>query len=192
MALAARDGAGMHGVAFRASLVSFNVASADCTPASCRIADADVARALHSALDAGVRVFNISLSTALAGAETLGAIGRAADAGVVVVIAAGNQGLRNPVRSALQVADAGRGVVIIAGAHDATAQSSEPPEGDANMLLFAPAFESSACLPKLTLAFGTIQSTGYRPKQFISRLFDYSGQAALMQMAMPLRSEFDL
>ena len=119
VALAARDGAGIHGVAFRASLVSLNVASADCSPASCRIADADVARALHGALDAGVRVINISLSTATAKVETLNAVGRAADAGVVVVIAAGNQGLSDPVRSALQVADAGRGVVIIAGAHDA-------------------------------------------------------------------------
>lgn len=118
-----RNDAGTHGISFDATLI---VARAD-TPGSCATTkdngdsgcsfnDSAIARGIDLAVTNGARVINISLGGSAAGAPVINAINRATAAGVIVVIAAGNDGTADPDPFA-QVANnaVSRGLVIIAG-----------------------------------------------------------------------------
>ncbi len=121
VALAARDGQGIHGMAFDATLVSFNVSRpADCTPQRCPTSSALITSAIDAAVAAGVRVINMSFSTDQIDENLLAAVRRAAAASIVMVIAAGNETASEPLLLSRAVAEAGAGLVIIAGAHDVT------------------------------------------------------------------------
>lgn len=125
-----RNDAGTQGIAFDATLV---VARAD-SPGSCATAnpnnddngcsfsDSAIARGIDLAVTAGARVINISLGGSAAGQPVVNAVNRATAAGVVIVIAAGNDYNTDPAKGAnpdpfAQVAarSEARGLVIIAG-----------------------------------------------------------------------------
>jgi hypothetical protein len=118
-----RNDAGTHGISFDSTLV---IARAD-TPGSCATKDSDgesgcsfndtaIGKGIDLAVTAGARIINISLGGSVPGAPVINAINRATAAGVIIVIAAGNDGTVNPDPFA-QVANnaASRGLVIIAG-----------------------------------------------------------------------------
>ena len=98
LAAAARDGQGMHGAAFEATILAVR---AD-TPGSCQseggsacaFSDANTAAAIDLAVQGGADIINLSLGrqAALDDGDTLtfAALRRAADAGVVLVLPAGN------------------------------------------------------------------------------------------------------
>lgn len=92
--LAARDGAGVAGVAWGATLLALRVD----TPGSCAAADGcryssnAIAQGLEVATQAGARVVNLSLGGSGISAALRTAAERAGAAGVVSVVAAGNDG----------------------------------------------------------------------------------------------------
>lgn len=141
VAAAARNGSGVLGMAFDASLLvlradqpgSCSDTGANTDEASCNFLDSDIARGVDAAVTAGARVVNISLG----GDDGIGtglrnAVARAAAAGVVVVVAAGNGGAgdepgtdpNEPTAFAAQMRAAGGNNVIIVGSVDEANQLS--------------------------------------------------------------------
>jgi hypothetical protein len=131
-----RNDAGTHGISFDATLI---VARAD-TPGSCatttsdgksgcKFGDTAIGKGIDLAVTNGARVINISLGGSAAGTPVINAINRATAAGVIVIIAAGNDGTADPDPFA-QVANnaVSRGLVIIAGS--VGANDSRTPGGD--------------------------------------------------------------
>jgi hypothetical protein len=135
VAAAARNGSGVLGIAYDATL---QVLRADdpgsCTntgpstsEASCSFFDASIARGMDAAVAAGAKVVNLSLGGADGIAAPLrDAVARAAAAGVVVVVAAGNGGAggrpgidpNQPTPFAQAIRAAGGDNVIIVGSVD--------------------------------------------------------------------------
>jgi len=121
-AAAARNGSGMLGVAFDATILSLNTANPNnCDDKEgCKHSSVDIARGIDIARQNGARVINISLGGDESSALVNAAILRAAAAGIVVVMSAGNNGEEatgpNPEAFALSASSAGN--VIIAGAID--------------------------------------------------------------------------
>ncbi|RYD53984.1 MAG: peptidase S8 [Sphingomonadales bacterium] len=124
-----RNDAGTHGVAFDAQLI---IARAD-SPGSCAgdgeddecsFSDGAIAQGLDAARLGGARVVNMSLGGSAPNSVLLQAIDRATQAGVVIVISAGNDGpdAPNPDDFAAPANDPGvsRGLIIIAGSVDAS------------------------------------------------------------------------
>ncbi|HEX4738144.1 MAG TPA: S8 family peptidase [Allosphingosinicella sp.] len=124
-AAAARNGSGILGVAFDATIVSENSSSpTSCTSDKCDSNDTAIARGIDAARVAGARVINISLGSNDPSSVVNAAIARAASAGIVVVMSAGNSGTDattgpNPEGFAASAA-ANNANVIIAGAVDST------------------------------------------------------------------------
>ncbi len=131
--LGARNNLGTMGIAFDATLLALRADRADsCTDTSttteskCRFPDSAIAAGIDRAISANARVINISLGGGTAGSQVLSAIQRAAAAGIVVIVAAGNDGdgsntavdPNQPDPFASSIASAGQGMVIIAGAVD--------------------------------------------------------------------------
>ena len=121
VAAAGRNGINTMGVAFDATIVSQRAddPGSCATKDGCSFFDSAIARGVDAARVAGARVINMSLGGGGAGTALMSAIQRAVDAGVVVVISAGNDGETslgdNPDPFALQPARAFPGLVIIAG-----------------------------------------------------------------------------
>ena len=116
-----RNGSGALGVAFESRILSLNTSDpTDCdADDGCMHNDGDIARAIDIARQNGARVINISLGGENVSSGVINAVGRAAAAGIVVVISAGNDSLTNPDVFALRTArEGGGGHVIIAGAMD--------------------------------------------------------------------------
>ena len=135
VAAAARNGIGVMGVAFDASLLVLRADQAgsctnngpSTTEASCTFLDSSIARGVDAAVTAGARVINLSLGGSDGiGASLREAVVRASAAGVVVVVAAGNGGdgskpgtdPNQPTAFAAQIRDAGASNVIIVGSVD--------------------------------------------------------------------------
>ncbi|MGA9582498.1 MAG: S8 family peptidase, partial [Allosphingosinicella sp.] len=120
VAAAARNGQGTMGVAFGSTILSFNTSSpGNCDPDDgCEHNDPDIATAIDLALLNGAKVINISLGGDEPSPIVNDAIARAASAGVLVVLSAGNSGKEptgaNPDAFPLSASAAGN--VIIAGA----------------------------------------------------------------------------
>lgn len=125
IAAAARDGNGILGVAFDATILSFRTDS----PGSCARTGADeecehpdsaIAAAVDGARLGGARVINISLGGSPPGASLVTAVNAATQAGIIVVVSAGNDGRKpegaqaDPFAGGL-VQRTGNGLVIIAG-----------------------------------------------------------------------------
>jgi hypothetical protein len=119
-----RDNIYIHGVAPQAMIVSLNVGD----PAGCRPGTSDcfldtaIDDAINLAVDSGARVINMSFGDEEGMTpEVWPAIQRAVDAGIIVVMAAGNDGTGAPNGFALQNIqnNGGSGLFIIAGAMDA-------------------------------------------------------------------------
>lgn len=124
VAAAARNNAATHGVAFDSTIISLR---AD-TPGTCattgedegcKFSDSAVAVAVDRARVGGARVINLSMGGGYPNSSLLSAMSRAVNAGIVVVISAGNDGEKpegsNPDSFALTPAQRFPGQVIIAG-----------------------------------------------------------------------------
>ncbi len=120
VAAAARNGSGTLGVAFNATIVSERADQpGSCTQKDgCAFYDDAIAAELDAARQAGAKVINLSLGGSQPGSQLLSAMQRAVNAGVVIVISAGNDGATNPDPFALTPAQQFPGMVIIAGALD--------------------------------------------------------------------------
>ena len=120
VAAAARNGSNTMGVAFDATIVSERAddPGSCATDKGCEFYDGAIADGIDAARAAGAKVINLSLGGSTPGSELLGAMQRAVTAGVVLVIAAGNDGTVNPDSFALTPAQKFPGQVIIAGALD--------------------------------------------------------------------------
>ncbi|MCA1661271.1 MAG: S8 family serine peptidase [Novosphingobium sp.] len=131
IAAAARNGSGILGIAFEATIQALRIdrpgtcATEDpnVPDSGCKFTDDTIAAGVNRAVDAGARVINLSIGGSTINATLRAAIARAASAGVVVVVAAGNNGdstdpAKNPNEPdpfASSTANAGSANVIIAG-----------------------------------------------------------------------------
>lgn len=118
-----RDGSYMEGVAFGATILSLNVYDpAGCKPNNDCFLDASLPGAIDLARINGARIINMSFGDEEGMTEDIyPAIRRAVDAGILIVMSAGNAGIADPnsfaVRNINQ--DGASGLFIIAGAIDA-------------------------------------------------------------------------
>ncbi len=119
-----RNDAGTHGVAFDSTLIVMRAdrpgtcatASKDDEDSGCKFGTDAITRGLDAARTAGAKVVNISLGGSDMPQSLKDAVGRATAAGLVVVIAAGNDGSTNPDPFTNVASEAqGRNQVIIAG-----------------------------------------------------------------------------
>lgn len=116
-----KNGLGSHGVAYDATILALAVESdallaSGCQEIRCTIADDDIATAINIAVDNGAKVISMSLGGPTPNANLAAALKRAADAGIVIVIAAGNSSFPDPSDFALFGLDPSvLGSVIIAG-----------------------------------------------------------------------------
>ncbi len=128
VAAAARNNSGVMGIAWNATV---QMLRAD-TPGSCigedgcSFSDENITAGIDSAIRSGARVVNLSLGGDPANSTLRAAIGRAAAAGLVVVVSAGNDGdsteagvdPNNPDPFAVSVLQAGGANVLIVGSVD--------------------------------------------------------------------------
>jgi hypothetical protein len=128
-AAGARNDAQNLGVAFDATIIALRADSpGTCADTAedkgCRFGDTAIAAGVDAARLAGAKVINMSLGGDPANQTLLNAISRAVDAGIVIVISAGNDGEKpegaNADPFAMSAAQANPGRVIIAGALDST------------------------------------------------------------------------
>lgn len=117
---AEKNGSGMHGVAFDATLLAINASDPAACPGECEFAQSALAEAITYAKNRGAKIINLSLGGAAPGPDLQNAMQSAVEAGVIIVISAGNDGAAVPSDFA-QVAGAGwaQGRILIAGAVDA-------------------------------------------------------------------------
>lgn len=120
--LAAKNDSGMHGVAFNSTLLALRTddPGSCATDEGCRHDDVNIARAIDVAVANGARVINMSLGGSSANSTLRNAISRATQAGIIIVISAGNDAQANPDPLALVATDTNvsRGQVLIAGGVD--------------------------------------------------------------------------
>lgn len=118
-----RDGSYMQGVAFNATILSLNVYDpAGCKPGNDCFLDDKIDEAIDLARTNGARIINMSFGDEEGmTADVWPAIQRAVDAGILIVMSAGNGGTANPNGFAIQNIQnhGGSGLFIIAGAMDA-------------------------------------------------------------------------
>jgi hypothetical protein len=117
VAAAARDNKNTMGVAFDATIVSERADDpGSCSSKDgCNFYDTGIAAGIDAARVAGAKVINLSLGGSTPGSYLLAAMQRAVNAGIVIVIAAGNDSTPDPDPFALTPAQKFPGSVIIAG-----------------------------------------------------------------------------
>jgi subtilisin family serine protease len=123
VAAAARNGSDVEGVAFGATVMALRTdQTGSCaTDDGCSFSTATLATAIDYAVTNGAKVINLSLGGNSATSQMRAAINRATAAGVIIVIAGGNDGDAEPDPLAQIASESiARGLVIIAGATDAT------------------------------------------------------------------------
>lgn len=137
-----RNGTGTQGMAFDATVI---IARAD-TPgtcanttgpdAGCSFDDANIAKGIDLAINAGARVINMSLGGEAPSAALIAAVGRATAKGVIIVISAGNDGTdavkgKTPDPFGAGIVDSAnaRNLVILAGS--VGANNNRTPGADA-------------------------------------------------------------
>lgn len=136
--VAARNDADIQGVAFGASLLALRAdAPGSCTSvglsSGCSYADNNIARAIDLAVANRARVINLSLGGSNPNATLRNAIDRATAAGVIIVVAAGNNGGANPNGFAMIATESiSRGLVIVAGGVNAAEQIAQFSNGGSN------------------------------------------------------------
>ena len=132
VAAAARNNAGVLGVAFDATIMalrsdrvgSCETASPGDEESGCRFEDSAIARAIDYASSNGARVINLSLGGEGVSQGVLSAVSAAANRGSIIVVAAGNEGLAQPESFAAGIGQAGGGAVIVVGSVDADGSMS--------------------------------------------------------------------
>ena len=123
VAAAARNSQNTMGVAFNATIVSERadtLGSCTTNKDGCQFSDSNIATGIDAARNAGAKVINLSLGGSTPGTTLLNAMQRAVNAGIVLIISAGNDGTDptkgvNPDPFALTPAQNFPGSVIIAG-----------------------------------------------------------------------------
>ena len=134
--LAARNDQNTIGVAWEATLLGLRAdRPGSCTDTTgdedergCRFADSAIAAGIDRAVAAGARIVNLSLGGSSPGATLRSAVARAAAAGVIIIVSAGNDGdsteagddPNNPDPFAAGLLQAAPGAVLIVGASDET------------------------------------------------------------------------
>ena len=116
---AERNGIDMHGVAFGANILSLRTDESGTCPDDCEFFDHVIADAIDFAIDAGVRLINLSLGSEEPVTGRLTEAMRAAtQAGAIIVVSAGNESAAAFINGIARVAaDAGvNGQIIVAGA----------------------------------------------------------------------------
>lgn len=139
--LGAKNDFETHGIAFDATLLTLRGDKAgscatedpDDKDSGCKFESSAIAAAINHAVDSGARIVNISLGGGGISTSVRNAVARAAAAGVVIIVSAGNNGdsteegidPSNPDPFAQGIAAAGSGLVIIAGSVGTAASLSE-------------------------------------------------------------------
>ncbi|HEY6869755.1 MAG TPA: S8 family peptidase [Novosphingobium sp.] len=115
---AARNGVGAMGVAYRSTLLVLRSEMPGSCP-ECSFSDSTVAHAIDLAVADKARVINLSMGSDSSSPEVVTAIRKAAKAGVVVVIASGNEYLAQPSVFAQVASDKdAAGMVLVVGSLD--------------------------------------------------------------------------
>lgn len=124
VAAAARNDSGHMGVAWGATIAAFRADNGNCAD-GCHFADSAIAAGLDAAVDAGAKVVNISLGGSSGNTMLRNAFARAAAAGTVIVVSAGNDSLGevDPLPLAA-LAAGGASAVIVVGSANADGQLS--------------------------------------------------------------------
>ncbi len=133
VAAAARDNSGILGIAFDSTILAIRAdAEGSCTAngldaeLTCEFFDSDIASSIDYAVANDAKVINISLGGAGGISNNLrNSITAAVDAGVLIVVAAGNDGAAQLDGFGEQFANAGNGGVLIVGSVDADYQASD-------------------------------------------------------------------
>jgi subtilisin family serine protease len=118
VAAANRNGGRMEGVAFSSTVIALNTSNPnDCSGTDgCTHSSTDIAKAIDIAIQNNARVINISLGGGDPSTSVNQAIARAAAAGIVVVMSAGNEGDKpegaNPETFALAAAQSSANVIL--------------------------------------------------------------------------------
>ncbi|MHA1544114.1 MAG: S8 family peptidase, partial [Alphaproteobacteria bacterium] len=95
--VAAKNGRGMHGVAFDATVLAIRIDSRNsCDNGDCSFFDSDIAKAILYAVANGADIINISLGGEGVSQEVLDAFAVARDAGVLIITSAGNESASDP------------------------------------------------------------------------------------------------
>ena len=124
IAAAAKDDIGIVGIAYQATIMALRADGRGTCRSECSFSDSDIAAAVRHAVDNGANVVNLSLGGGSPSSVMLSAVRYAASKGVVVVVAAGNDGdvyddpaidPDRPDPFAQGLRDAGGGAVIIVG-----------------------------------------------------------------------------
>jgi subtilisin family serine protease len=185
VAMATRNDAGMHGVAYEATLLAARTDSpGSCADDGCSHADNNIAAGVDLALQAGARVINMSLGGSSPNATLTRAMERATGQGVVIVISAGNQGRAQP-DPLTQGANDPRyaGLIVIAGGADrdgsGLASFSNAAGGLAQHYILAPSVGVTA--PRLNNTLFNISGTSFAAPHV-------AGALALLFQAFPTLS----
>jgi hypothetical protein len=135
VAAAARNGSGILGIAWDATIMALRTDTpGTCTEdggssapdtGGCQFDDPTIASAINYAVANGAKVINLSLGGDAPSAAVRNAVANAAAVGVVVVVAAGNDGTPNPDAFGAGIDTSGNGAVIIAGAIDANGKITD-------------------------------------------------------------------
>lgn len=119
VAVAARNGSGIHGVAPLATLLALRADSpGSCNDEGCSYTSTAIAAGFDAAVAGGARVINVSLGGDGTTSLLRAAASRAAAAGTVVVLAAGNESLASPTGFANQLLSLAPGTTLVVGAVD--------------------------------------------------------------------------
>ncbi|MCH7805715.1 MAG: S8 family serine peptidase [Proteobacteria bacterium] len=118
---AEKNDSGMHGVSFEALIMAIRIDFGDTcnSDGDCIFFTSDIIRAINYAVAHGARVINLSLGGDGASGDLIAALAAAVNAGVFIVISAGNDSEGNPSATAQVALSAGiSGGMLIVGAID--------------------------------------------------------------------------
>lgn len=207
VAAAARDNIGVVGLAFNSTIAMFRADTAGTCAKNdpndpkdgCKLADSAIALGVDRAIAAGAKVINLSLGGSSPSTGLRAAIARAASAGAVVIVAAGNDGdsteagvdPNNPDPFATGLRQAGAGNVIIAGSVDsanAFSDFSNKAGAEANWFLSARG-QRVCCVYENGVLKITTDASGQRLQYVFSGTSfaapQIAGAAALLFQAFP-------
>ena len=207
VAAGARNNSGVMGIAYEANIMMLRAdAPGSCASSNgCSFFDSAITTGIDRAVTNGARIINLSLGGTSPSNALRAAIGRAANAGVVVVVSAGNDAdsaspptnPNNPELFAIGLRQAGNGNVIIAGSVGSdgiVSDFSNRAGSEANSFLMALG-DRICCV----YAGNDIQITTINGQQFISVVSgssfsapQISGAAALLRQAFPNLTAVDV
>lgn len=116
LAAAARNDVDIVGTAPKATIVMMKADEPGCSQSGCSFSGAAIEKGIRLATSAGAKVINLSMGGDAPSSGTLDAVKRAAAAGVVFIVAAGNDSGTESSGFAREVAAAAAGQAVIVGA----------------------------------------------------------------------------